>query len=303
MNFSIIIPHKNIPVLLERLINSIPTREDLEIIVVDDHSDDNIVDFDHFPCQGRKHLVVLHNQGRRGAGFARNYALPMAKGRWILFADADDFFNSGFNEFLDHYINSDADVVYFNANSVDTDTLEPSNRVDHLHSFIQDYFKDGKYGELVMRYYFTEPWCKMIKKDLIVRNKIFFDDTVIHEDVKFSLLVGYYAKNILVDSRQLYCVTSRLNSLSRTQTHEAFLDELKVFAKWKKFLIDHQIPLGLPKFDYRSYNFTRHLYKNNKLFREEYRILREVGFSCFFIYRIIIKYLWISLKYKLGRLF
>ena len=38
MNFTIIIPHKNIPHLLERLIKSIPVRDDLEIIVVDDHS-------------------------------------------------------------------------------------------------------------------------------------------------------------------------------------------------------------------------------------------------------------------------
>ena len=36
--FSIIIPHKNIPSLLQRCLDSIPKRDDVQIIVVDDNS-------------------------------------------------------------------------------------------------------------------------------------------------------------------------------------------------------------------------------------------------------------------------
>ena len=35
--YSIIIPTKNIPNLLHRCLNSIPTREDIQVIVVDDN--------------------------------------------------------------------------------------------------------------------------------------------------------------------------------------------------------------------------------------------------------------------------
>ena len=163
MNFTIIIPHKNIPSLLERLLNSIPFRDDLEIIVVDDNSSDEIVDFNHFPFVGRANYTVIFNKESRGAGYARNCALPHAHGKWILFADADDFFNAGFDDFLNDYIDSKADIVYFNANSVDSETYELSDRVDHLHGFIEDYHKDKNRGELIMRYLFTEPWCKMVK--------------------------------------------------------------------------------------------------------------------------------------------
>ena len=38
--YSIIIPHKNIPELLIRCLNSIPDREDIQIIVIDDNSTD-----------------------------------------------------------------------------------------------------------------------------------------------------------------------------------------------------------------------------------------------------------------------
>ena len=62
MNYTIIIPHKNIPNLLERLLNSIPCRDDLEIIVVDDNSSDEIVDFNNFPFEGRTNYHVIYNK-------------------------------------------------------------------------------------------------------------------------------------------------------------------------------------------------------------------------------------------------
>lgn len=39
--YSFIIPHKNSPDLLNRCIQSIPKRDDIEIIIVDDNSDKN----------------------------------------------------------------------------------------------------------------------------------------------------------------------------------------------------------------------------------------------------------------------
>ena len=299
MNFTIIVPHKNIPKLLERLIISIPLREDLEIIVIDDNSSEDIVDFCHFPCADRVNYRLIFNKESHGAGYARNCALPLAKGKWVLFADSDDFFNSGFNDFLNEYTDSDADIVYFNANSVDTDTYEPSNRVDHLHGFIEEYHKDRNKGELIMRYLFTEPWCKMVKREIIESHHIKFEETSIRNDVKYSYLVGHYAAKIIVDDRQLYCVTTRQNSVSRGKGYQAALDELKVFAGWKKFFIDHQIPLDLPKFDLCAYNFTRHLWKDNKLFRVEYAIMREGGLSHTFIIGQILKYIYKSMSYKI----
>lgn len=299
INFTIIIPHKNTPLLLKRLIDSIPIRDDLEIIVVDDHSDSHIVNFDHFPCKERRNMVIVSNTDSPGAGHARNFALPQAKGRWILFADSDDFYNAGFNDFLDKYVNNDADIIFFNANSVDTDTYETSNRADHLHEFINNYQKNPQCGEIILRYMFTEPWCKMIKRKLIERFSIRFDDTSIHEDVKFACLIGHYASTIIVENSQLYCVTSREDSLSSTLNYNKYLDELLVFARWRKFLKKNQPSLNLPKFDNRAYHFTRHLWKDNKMFREEYRILLMAGYSHFFIVGQIMYYIWKSFRYKL----
>ena len=300
INFTVIIPHKNVPLLLERLINSIPIRNDLEIIVVDDGSDEDVVKLVNHKIGNRGDISIIFNKESRGAGYARNCAIPLAKGKWILFADSDDFFNESFGDFLSEYVDSDADAIYFNANSVDSDTLEPSSRVDHLHKFIDEYKRNREHGELILRYLFTEPWCKMVKQELIQVNNILFEESRIRNDVRFSYLVGYYAKKIIVDCRQLYCVTTRKNSLSRDFTFQASMDEMKVYAGWKKFFIDHNIPLDVPKFDYRAYNFARHLYKDNKLFRAEYRKMLEAGMSHSYVWGQVLKYLWKSLQYKFG---
>lgn len=299
MNFTIIIPHFNTPTLLLRLINSIPERDDLELIIVDDNSDPTVVDFDNFPGANRNQVTIIRNSENHGPGYSRNFAIPRARGKWIIFADADDYFNGGFDEFLSEFANSDADVVYFSANSVNSDSLEPSNRADHIHEYMRIYDIDKKQGEPILRYKFSETVCKMVKRELINKYSIVFDSTLIHEDVRFACSVGRYAKKIEVVNKELYCITSRENSVSRMMSMEIYLDELRVFSRWKKFLLEVYPSFELPKFDYRFYNFTRHLYKDNKLFRKEYQIIREAGFSRWFIFLNIIKYLWKSVGYKL----
>lgn len=60
--YSIIIPHYNIPDLLQRLLDSIPQREDIEIIVVDDNSSSDVVDFNHFPGSDRNDVRIIFDK-------------------------------------------------------------------------------------------------------------------------------------------------------------------------------------------------------------------------------------------------
>ena len=115
-NYSVIIPHHNTPDLLRRCIDSIPQRDDLEIIIVDDNSDENIVDFSCFPGKGKKNTKIIFSKEGRGAGFSRNCGVREASGIWLIFADADDYFTSKFNDILDKYTEcNNIDVVFFNA--------------------------------------------------------------------------------------------------------------------------------------------------------------------------------------------
>ena len=71
INYSIIIPHKNIPQLLQRCLDSIPVRDDVQVIVVDDNSDSRIVDFHNFPKWKGSEYKVLFSKNNLTAGGAK----------------------------------------------------------------------------------------------------------------------------------------------------------------------------------------------------------------------------------------
>lgn len=114
INYSIIIPHKNTPLLLRRCLDSIPERDDIEVIIVDDNSMN--INWDDWKFN--TNVSLLKTYKNKGAGFARNIGLKRAVGKWILFADSDDFFSQQFTLLLDGYRDSDYDIIYFRFFSV-----------------------------------------------------------------------------------------------------------------------------------------------------------------------------------------
>lgn len=93
--FSIIIPHKDIPDLLMRCLRSIPVSEDIQVIVVDDNSADADTYLDKCPELSRPYLEFVRTTKGKGAGYARNVGLDHAKGKWLLFADAEGSVRKG----------------------------------------------------------------------------------------------------------------------------------------------------------------------------------------------------------------
>ena len=234
--FSIIIPHYNIPKLLRRCLDSIPQRDDLEIIVVDDCSNPEIVDFDHFPGKERSDVRIIFSKQNGGGGYARNLGLDVAKGKWILFADADDNFTYYLNEMLDKYKDSDADIVYFNVAGSHTEYYTLANRGGHLNNYIKQASSNRKLAEFNLKYLFGEPWCKLAKRDIIVKNHIRFDHTPIHNDTTYSYLVGHYSKKVKIDPHAIYILTVREMSVSRDISEAKRFVRIEVFARRDKFL-------------------------------------------------------------------
>ena len=126
--YSIVIPHYNTPKLLTRCLDTIPEREDIQVIVVDDNSSSEFVDFNNFPGKVRANVTVIFDKIGGGAGHARNQALNLADGKWVIFVDSDDFFTKNSFSVFDSCSESDADVILFKVDCVDTDTLAPASR-------------------------------------------------------------------------------------------------------------------------------------------------------------------------------
>lgn len=211
IKFSIIIPHFNIPKLLVRCVNSIPDCEDIQVIIVDDNSPGANDYKNKYQEFNRKNIELYLTKEGRGAGFARNEGLRHAKGKWILFADADDFFVKNFTDILNQYYDDDEDIIYFNVKSVMSDDVSKSahRNKDKL------FFSYERTKDITpFRYKYCEPWGKMFRLDFIIENKIKFDETKVSNDYYFSVVSGCLAKKIIAINQPIYIVTLRENSLS-----------------------------------------------------------------------------------------
>ena len=236
ISYTIIIPHKNIPQLLQRCLASIPRRNDIQIIVVDDNSDADKVDFEHFPGLGEQCVEVYFTKEGKGAGYARNIGLKYEKGNWIIFADADDFFDEKAFDILDTHLSSQYDLIYFSSRSVMSDTLQEQNaRISATNEAILE--KDIQY----LKYRNYVPWGKLYKRELITQNNIQFDETFASNDAMFSVKCGFYATKISLSSEIIYVSTIRENSLYYSISEKSSDARMVVSAKINDFIKKNNI--------------------------------------------------------------
>jgi len=114
MKVSVVIPVYNQESLIERAIRSIPLRDDIEIIVVDDGSTDDT--WNKLVTIGIElndpNFIVLHNRKNMGVGYTVNRGLDIADGEYIVLLGSDDYFYT--DEFLKAMEQLDGtDLVYF----------------------------------------------------------------------------------------------------------------------------------------------------------------------------------------------
>ncbi len=207
MKYSIIIPHFNDFKSLERLLDSIPKREDIEVIVVDDKSTET---YDLTNIKSKCNFLN-NTSGVKSAGTCRNLGLDIAQGEWLLFADSDDIFTPNAFEYLDDASKRNDDVIYFKSTSLVEGSEEISDRNLYLLDMVENNLRDGDQS---IRYRYYPPWGKLIRHQLVIDNNIRFDQVMASNDVMFSVKTGYYAKTISSVDKAIYCVMQRENSLT-----------------------------------------------------------------------------------------
>lgn len=244
VNFSIIIPHYNIPDQLIKLLESIPQKEDLQIIVVDDKSNQSLEKLDC--CKKRfesNNCIFLKNTSEcKGAGICRNIGMRYAKGKWLIFADADDRFAEGFYDVIHNNVERDEDIIFFRPTSMNFNTGELSYRHEEFCMLLDRYMDSPDYdNELILRYHVVSPWSKMIKHSLIVNNNIEFNNSKVGNDMMFCRKIGFHAKEIAVEKDCIYVVMDREGSLTKLvgkDSYEARLNEFLVCADYVRGKVD-----------------------------------------------------------------
>ena len=117
MSLTIIIPHFNTSDLLQILLASIPQDKGIQTIVIDDQSE-----LSHLKVienlKSKYNFELYYNDLIKSAGTCRNIGIKNAKGKWLLFADSDDYFLDEFYNSVSKYFDSENYVVFFPPTSV-----------------------------------------------------------------------------------------------------------------------------------------------------------------------------------------
>ena len=228
--FSFVIPHKNCPHLLKRCIDSIPEREDVQIIVVDDNSDS-----DKKPIASNYkgvEVCYINSDQSKGGGRARNVGVQKAKGYWILFADADDYYlKDELSSLLNKYSNvKDLDVVYLNALSYVGDSNQLSVNQPRINNIFlrKEKLEEKKFEELI-RFETWEPWTRMCRRGMVIENNIQFDEIPRQNDLSFGVKVSVYSHTWRIEESKIYCWVEWPKTISRKKVEwTSFRDLLNI---------------------------------------------------------------------------
>lgn len=98
---SIVVPVYNAEQRLMCCVDSIlqQTYDNYELVLVDDGSTDNSVKICNAYASSNTNVHVYHIQNQ-GVSHARNYGIEKSAGRYIIFADVDDFLTKNASEIL-----------------------------------------------------------------------------------------------------------------------------------------------------------------------------------------------------------
>lgn len=244
--FTIIIPHYNTPDLLVRCLASIPVRDDVQVIVVDDCSPGADMYFKQYPGLNRPNLEFYSTTQGGSAGRARNVGLQHAEGQWVLFADADDYYVEGFLDKISDSLYEGLDILYF-------DVAGEGARAEFhrsLFKYAHDYHDDNE-----IRYRIWTPWNKVFSRHFIEKNNLQFEEVRVGNDAMFCLSASRLAQEYRIIDSQLYCLTDNSESITfKKLTFEREYEYTQVRIRLTRFLED----LGLDlRYGYNLFSISR----------------------------------------------
>ena len=244
--YSIIIPYFNSSRYIDELIESIPISPEFEIIIVDDKSTDDETVYlkDSISRYSSHNIDYFYNDQIKSAGTCRNIGIEHASGKWVIFADADDYFTENFSPLLNKWKDADEDVIYFSPTSYNREEGRIGTRHIIYTSRIKDYIETPRRRtELALKSDCVVPWSKIIKRDFIERHGFRFDQVIASNDVMFSLRVAFSDVKIRCVDECMYCVTNNPRSLMYQCDRKSLDSRLNVYIEQYKFLKEKLTPV------------------------------------------------------------
>ena len=228
---SVILPAYNSEKYIKKAIESVlnQTFTDFELIIINDGSTDNTLNIINSFSDSRIRLI---NQENMGPGASRNRALRIARGRYIMYLDSDDWLCPNALEVAWREITrSDADMTFFQMINFDGERYYPNdwfslkqfdesfeNRVFHSKETPGSIF-DLSVGVCQ----------KIYSHDFLSRINARFPEGIFFEDMPFFFYVYLKAERISIIKKPLY--VRRKHTKSITNVVDAGQKLMDIFIK------------------------------------------------------------------------
>lgn len=251
---SVIVPLYNAAEYVGECLESllIQSFQDFEVIVVDDCSTDNSVEVveSYAPKFNGRLRVTKTEKNSGGGGYVpRNVGFKLANGKYVYFADADDFLlGSALETFYTLAEEHNADVVYtaahydsrkpndvFVTRDGTSKDLESKGAEDEITLIVDepDKILDG----LIFDKGFTTPWAHFVRREFLLQNRITFPEIRKAGDYLWVMDVYCHAKRFLRLPTPLYFYKRyNVNSVSQSLSANNFSNWILSFADFEKAL-------------------------------------------------------------------
>ena len=225
---SVIIPVYNVEGYLRECLDSVvnQTLKEIEIICIDDGSTDSSLSILKEYAQSDSRISVLQQKNLH-AGIARNTGIAVARGKYLSFLDADDFFELRMLEDCYSLIEKEgSEILFYQYWNYNDETHEPEQVRG-----INKRFTKGESVTLptisarkeLMTMCNPMPWNKLIRHQLIKDAGIRFQSQSASNDVYFSLSSLSCSKKItLFYKPYVYYRYNRKGSLKNTRDKNPF---------------------------------------------------------------------------------
>jgi len=244
---SIIIPVYNAEKYLRECLESIlnQTYRNLEIICVDDGSTDNSAEIitEYQINDSRIRLIRQQNQY---AGVARNNGVDVSSGEYVMFLDADDFFELELVEKMVNKISEhSADIAICRCYGLNEQTGENFELAGALNMALlpkdKDCFSPEELSDCIFQLTAGWAWDRIYRSDFIRKNDLKFQSTRVANDLRFVFLSSALAEKIAILDEHFIIHRMNVNGSLEYSKNKHWMCAFEALVDLKNKLIEHDV--------------------------------------------------------------
>lgn len=214
VDLSIIVPAYNVEKYLEQCVKSlIPSKKSkitYEILLIENNSTDNTLKECYKLAKNHQNIRVLPCK-KQGLSESRNFGLKKSKGKYVWFVDSDDYVKAGSTDAIAQFIkDKKADVIMIMAEKVNERGGKWQGANAKL--FVIEPDKDPEWDKRFAKIGIAA-WQAISKREFLIKNNLFFDEGIIHEDMALMSSFIIFTKNIVLCREAKYYYRQRSGSI------------------------------------------------------------------------------------------